>query len=969
MKKYLFSLALVLGLFSPSTDVFAGGPPECSNSSLEAKCDFVVDSVGIDPTGISITIRDNNENSKGIADLPVFLELYPDPSMNDGVDPYTYEYIATPFGMNYNGVFNDRIQFDQFTRYGLPGTLAPLPGEYTLIININEDQSVQEVQTGTGLQIWEAIQNAYDNNMFQMPVSVGELNITNLPDLSIDSHDLIIDNYTDHDWAVENIIGTKVYATYFIPAYNNANYVSLLRVRDVNTGEVIFAEESKNVTYRVSFMEDSSRMFTIFDNRIIDNTLSQYYQTPFSDKLVPGHKYEVYLELDSQNEIVESNEDNNVSLLEFVFPTPISVTHILDSDLEKVTANLSLIQHHDNYLDIEAEICNSGHGKTFRVYPYLSISHAEEILELGDYREVSMNGDTCQKIIFYSSEISNEVFKSHFGLQEGYASNVYYGIDVNWIEDYNGDLIDSYDFRDYGNVVNPFSSQNSSLIKNTVTCKFINFDYSTPRTCEAYEGEYSDALNICEATGNEDSCNLTVYGYEGEEKKIFAYPGGGSNEITILSLDPYSGSNVTHTIKFDLGGDNEQKNLSVQNLNIGSRSGDPESDIILLTADLYNSFEKNAEVKIITKDADVLGSVPHEQTLYFNNDSDLKKWLYVVEYKNGVGYAETTYDEFLPGHTYEITLSVDPNNLFQESNENDNKKSILVSIPEQYVDGGSEYEQEVITAPQYSAFSDAPTSTQEGLAAAFLKQAEIIGGFPDGEFKGYRPVNRAEAAKFLLLAKGIEVGNLQNNGKFWDVLDGEWYTKYVMKAYQLGILNGYPDGTFRPADTVDTAEFLKMLTLTFDLPVNLSHSYSDVPAGEWFAKYAGIAEKYDMFDDAVGRLFPYKELTRKEVAIAIFRYLFYSANHTVEFKGNVGSVKIENRYLSDVAGSSATEVMVITLKNFTTDEDVSKNPFFAYFTPQTEIVFTNPTALAVGQDVKVSVSYIEMLGMLLGELK
>lgn len=144
-----------------------------------------------------------------------------------------------------------------------------------------------------------------------------------------------------------------------------------------------------------------------------------------------------------------------------------------------------------------------------------------------------------------------------------------------------------------------------------------------------------------------------------------------------------------------------------------------------------------------------------------------------------------------------------------------------------------------------------------------------------GEFKADQEVNRAEAAKFLLYARYDTVDELQNNGRFPDVLDGEWYVKFVVYAANLGVISGHPDGFFRPGDTVNTAEFLKMLTLTFALEENLSYSYTDVEASDWFAKYAGTAEEYHLFPERGAYLYPSQNLTRGEVAVAIYQYLQY----------------------------------------------------------------------------------------------
>jgi len=185
------------------------------------------------------------------------------------------------------------------------------------------------------------------------------------------------------------------------------------------------------------------------------------------------------------------------------------------------------------------------------------------------------------------------------------------------------------------------------------------------------------------------------------------------------------------------------------------------------------------------------------------------------------------------------------------------------------------YEDKVLTAinSYKNPFPDTNINELSGQAAAELYRRAIIGGYPDGEFKGYKPVNRAEAAKFLLLARFGTVADVANSGKFRDVLDGQWYTKFVVTAAIKGIINGYPDGSFKPADTVNTAEFLKMLTLTFGLEKNLSHTYTDVQPTDWFAQYAGTAKKYNLFPNRTSQLLPGNELTREEVAVGIYQYL------------------------------------------------------------------------------------------------
>lgn len=185
------------------------------------------------------------------------------------------------------------------------------------------------------------------------------------------------------------------------------------------------------------------------------------------------------------------------------------------------------------------------------------------------------------------------------------------------------------------------------------------------------------------------------------------------------------------------------------------------------------------------------------------------------------------------------------------------------------------YEDEVLTAfnPYKNPFPDTSLTNLDGKSAAELYRRGVIGGFPDGEFKGDRDVNRAELTKFLLLARYASVDDVSNNAKFYDVLEGQWYTKFVVTAANKGIISGYADGSFKPGATVNVAEFLKMLTLTFGLQTNLPYSYYDVSGDEWYAPYAGVAKKYDIFPGHGNYLDASSQMTRSQVAIAIYQFL------------------------------------------------------------------------------------------------
>lgn len=172
------------------------------------------------------------------------------------------------------------------------------------------------------------------------------------------------------------------------------------------------------------------------------------------------------------------------------------------------------------------------------------------------------------------------------------------------------------------------------------------------------------------------------------------------------------------------------------------------------------------------------------------------------------------------------------------------------------------------------AFPDLQVGTLEFKAADYLRDNNIINGYPDGTFGGEKMVNRAEAAKFLLLAGGLSIPDIVNDNPFPDVDKYTWYAPYVYEASKQSIIAGYPNGLYQPAATVNRAEFTKMLSETFSVNENLPHTYQDVDRTLWFEKYVGFADVYDLFPHNNEDNFNAgDQLTRNEVAVAIYQYL------------------------------------------------------------------------------------------------
>lgn len=60
---------------------------------------------------------------------------------------------------------------------------------------------------------------------------------------------------------------------------------------------------------------------------------------------------------------------------------------------------------------------------------------------------------------------------------------------------------------------------------------------------------------------------------------------------------------------------------------------------------------------------------------------------------------------------------------------------------------------------------------------------------------------------------GISLAENYTDGSFSDVPIGHWAYQEVKLMSDYGIINGYPDGTFKPDETVTRAQFAKMMVL------------------------------------------------------------------------------------------------------------------------------------------------------------
>lgn len=162
----------------------------------------------------------------------------------------------------------------------------------------------------------------------------------------------------------------------------------------------------------------------------------------------------------------------------------------------------------------------------------------------------------------------------------------------------------------------------------------------------------------------------------------------------------------------------------------------------------------------------------------------------------------------------------------------------------------------------------------------YMTQAGFVSGYEDNTFQPQNPVSRVEALKMILSATEVELVDTEYPAPFTDTDSSQWYQDYLDTSVSLEIISGYPDGTFKPLDTVNRVEALKMLILA-------SGKQSELPAvasDEWFTAYLAYGSTHSLIiPDATGDYLPSQSLSRGELADLIYRFDKEPFTGTVEY--------------------------------------------------------------------------------------
>ncbi|MFS0723425.1 family 16 glycoside hydrolase [Paenibacillus sp. 1P07SE] len=161
----------------------------------------------------------------------------------------------------------------------------------------------------------------------------------------------------------------------------------------------------------------------------------------------------------------------------------------------------------------------------------------------------------------------------------------------------------------------------------------------------------------------------------------------------------------------------------------------------------------------------------------------------------------------------------------------------------------------------------------------------VIDGSGEGKFEPGRNITRAEFAAIMIRGLGLVQPGAGDN-RFHDVTTDNWYYDVVATAHKYGMINGFEDGAFRPAEHITREQAMTMIARAMQL-TGLSVELTGDAAGQLQSKFADAGEIADFALDSMssglqagiiqGRdgnvLAPKGNLTRAEVAVMVTRLL------------------------------------------------------------------------------------------------
>ena len=238
----------------------------------------------------------------------------------------------------------------------------------------------------------------------------------------------------------------------------------------------------------------------------------------------------------------------------------------------------------------------------------------------------------------------------------------------------------------------------------------------------------------------------------------------------------------------------------------------------------------------------------------------------------------------------------------------DEVKSVYMDFPAYFDIDRSAFEDDLSNIKQAEAVgyvSGTSFETCEAAADALDKKvAELSakggsggnkGGGGSGGSGGNRGGNSSGIGGLLAPVPAVKNENAESSptAVFSDLAEAAWAEKAILYLNSRGVINGNPDGSFRPNDNITRAEFVKMLTAALEVEESAENSpFNDVSADSWYAPCVAAAYKWGIVNgDQNGNFCPDAKITRQDMVVMLYR-----ADRAELDKANTEEIAFTDKY-------------------------------------------------------------------------
>ncbi|HBH20261.1 MAG TPA: hypothetical protein DEB30_00645 [Candidatus Peribacter riflensis] len=188
------------------------------------------------------------------------------------------------------------------------------------------------------------------------------------------------------------------------------------------------------------------------------------------------------------------------------------------------------------------------------------------------------------------------------------------------------------------------------------------------------------------------------------------------------------------------------------------------------------------------------------------------------------------------------------------------------------------------TAFSENPFTDVPVNSTYYQSIEYLRTQNVLKGYLDGTFRPATRINRAEFVHFVVNPFIVDTNNMSdclranvptgvNTVFFSDVARDSWYATDVCFAKMNAIIDGYPNGTYGPANSINFVEAAKIICNVFSLSIEAKDT------GEfWYRPYVQRLSDLRAIPVSITRFD--QTMTRGEMAEIVYRLKVSERNKT-----------------------------------------------------------------------------------------